>query len=215
METKVRALCRLDTHAAAAGSYPIRSLYFDTVDDLCYQENLAGADHRRKYRIRIYDAHRDQIQLECKSTLHDRKRKETCALSREQYDMLVGNIPAYQLPNFRNTELPALLKRFLTEQRTELLQPKVIVEYNRTPYVFPAGNVRITFDRTIRSSPQIAEFLGTCRIYRSILPPDIHILEVKYDRMLPGAILDLLTGGQDLSRTSFSKYALCRKYAIQ
>lgn len=215
MERKVRSLCPPDSHVGSSGSYRIKSLYFDTVDDQCYLENLAGEDHRSKYRIRIYDDHTDQIRLECKSSLHDRKRKETCDLSERQYALLTGRLTAHIPPETDETETPRLLERFLAQQRTKLLRPKVIVEYVRTPYIFPAGNVRITFDRNIRSSPQVTDFLGTCRTFRSILPPDVHILEVKYDRMLPGAIRELLAGGQDLRRTSFSKYAMCRRYGIQ
>ena len=33
----------------------------------------------------------------------------------------------------------------------EQLRPKVIVDYTREPFIFPAGNVRITLDRDIRT----------------------------------------------------------------
>lgn len=107
-----------------------------------------------------------------------------------------------------------LLRRFLVEQRTQLLQPKVIVEYVRTPYVYMAGNVRITFDRHIRSSKEIGRFLESRISGRSVMAQDSHVLEVKYDEGLPGAIRELLSSGQGLSRTSFSKYCLCRKYGM-
>ena len=44
---------------------------------------------------------------------------------------------------------------------------------------------------------------------------DVHILEVKYDELLPGTIRELLTAGQQLSQISFSKYALCRRYSMR
>lgn len=43
--------------------------------------------------------------------------------------------------------------------RTRLLPPKVIVEYDRVPYIYPQGNVRITLDENIRSSSRVELFL--------------------------------------------------------
>jgi hypothetical protein len=33
----------------------------------------------------------------------------------------------------------------------DLLKPKTIVDYTREAYVYPVGNVRITFDKSIRT----------------------------------------------------------------
>ena len=108
-----------------------------------------------------------------------------------------------------------LLRRVLVEQRIQLLMPKVIVEYIRTPYVYAAGNVRITFDRNIRSSAETGRFLEPQVSGRCVMAQDCHILEVKYDEGLPGAIREFLAAGQNLSSTSFSKYYLCRKYSMR
>ncbi len=209
MEQKLRHICRRDIHAGESGVYSIKSLYFDTVDDKCYHENQAGVDDRKKYRIRIYNNNVDVIKLECKYSKRGMKAKESCEISRQQCDCLTRN------PLWTWGGQQGLLGRFLTERNIELLMPKVIVEYRRTPYVFPAGNVRITFDRGIRSSCQVTGFPGQDRAYRSILPENVHILEVKYDEGLPAAILELLAAGQELRRISFSKYALCREYGTR
>ena len=210
LEERIRHICHLDSHVGEDGRYTIRSLYFDTYDDQCFYENEAGIDHRRKYRIRIYDGNRDVIHLECKETLHELKKKEICSLSLQQCRQLMGRKPVTGgLPE------QELLRRFLVEQRTRLLMPKVIVEYVRTPYVYEAGNVRITFDRYIRSSTEIDRFLESRVTGRSIMAQNSHILEVKYDEGLPGAIREFLSSGQELSRTSFSKYCLCRKYGMR
>lgn len=209
LEERIRHICPPDSHVGGDGRYTIRSLYFDTCDDRCFYENEAGVDRREKYRIRIYNGKTDVIHLECKETRHGMKRKETCPLSPQQCRQLMKR-SAVMSP------LPGqeLLLRFLTLRSTQLLLPKVIVEYVRTPYVYAAGNVRITFDRFIRSSPEIDKFLEPRVSGRSVMAQDSHVLEVKFDEGLPGAIRELLTSGQDLSRTSFSKYFLCRKYAL-
>lgn len=36
--------------------------------------------------------------------------------------------------------------------KTQQLRPRVLVSYVREPYVYAAGNVRVTFDSNIRTS---------------------------------------------------------------
>ena len=154
IEDRIRHICRPDAHGGNKGIYTVRSLYFDTYDDKCYQENLAGVDRRKKYRIRAYNEDTDRLRLECKSSCHGRKSKEGCPVDRELCRKLAagqgrwGVFPEGRLEQGR--EVPGavgLLERFLLERRLELLEPRVVVEYDRTPYVYPVGNVRITFDR--------------------------------------------------------------------
>lgn len=210
LEDRIRHICPLDSHVGEDGRYTIRSLYFDTYDDRCFYENEAGIDHRKKYRIRIYNGNPDVIHLECKETLHGLKKKDVCLLSLQQCRQLMSKAPVTEFSSGQE-----LLRRFIVEQQMQLLMPKVIVEYVRTPYIFAAGNVRITFDRYIRSSLEISRFLEPHVSGRCIMAQDSHILEVKYDEGLPGAIMDLLSSGLTLSRISFSKYCLCRKYCMQ
>ncbi|MCM1056289.1 MAG: polyphosphate polymerase domain-containing protein [Firmicutes bacterium] len=214
IENKIRHICRPDFYGGDNGSYRVKSLYFDTPDDMCWQEILSGTDARKKYRLRIYNDDADVIKLECKYSLRDRKAKEVCRMTRKQCLSLMVNSPAGRVEPAENAD--PLLCRFLVERRMELLTPKVIVEYRRTPYVFPGGNVRITFDRRIRSSCRTERFLEKGdALFKSILPENVHILEVKYDEGLPGAVRELLTAGQELRRTSFSKYGLCREYGME
>ncbi len=209
LEERIRHICVLDGHVGESGRYGVRSLYFDTVDDRCFYENEAGVDRREKYRIRIYDGKTDLIHLERKETLHGLKRKATCVLTLQQCRQLMGRAAVTDFMPGQE-----LLREFLVARSIQLLTPKVIVEYIRTPYVYVAGNVRVTFDRCIRSSAETGRFLERQVSGRSIMAQDRHILEVKYDEGLPGTIRELLSTGQDLKRTSFSKYYLCREYSM-
>lgn len=210
LEEKIRHICHSDPHVDSEGKYVIRSLYFDTYDDLCFYENEAGTDCRKKYRIRLYNGNADAVYLECKETRHGLKHKDICRLTGQQSRQLMLKQPVREtLPE------QELLRRFLAARSTELLLPKVIVEYTRTPYVYAVGNVRITFDRYIRSSSAVDSFLEARVPGRNIMAQDMHVLEVKYDNMLPRAVRELLTAGQQLSQTSFSKYALCREYSMR
>lgn len=73
--------------------------------------------------------------------------------------------------------------------KTQQLRPRVLVSYVREPYVYAAGNVRVTFDSNIRTSLLQREFLNGALpdIIATDAPGDI-ILEVKYDAFLPEII---------------------------
>lgn len=209
IENRIRHVCMQDAHVDETGIYRIKSLYFDTPEDSCLMENLSGVDNRHKYRIRIYNDSLDVIKLERKSSLRGLKKKDACRITKSQCEQIIHNREVTEVGDDQ-----AVLREFLLEQKLTWLAPKVVVEYRRTPYVYPIGNVRITFDRDITSSDG-RDFLKTEQPRRCIMPFDRHILEVKYDDILPSAILELVNGSLDLQRTSFSKYALCREYSIR
>ena len=207
LENQIRFLCPLDAHTGPEASYNIRSIYFDSLENDAYYENENGDNDRAKFRIRIYDYSDQVIKLERKSSHNGLKHKESCTLTREQCDSLLHGdemIPGEGHP---------LLNSFLAQKCIQPLLPKVTVDYNRTPYVYPIGNVRITFDRNIRSSSYIDLFQKDIPS-RPILPLGAGLLEVKYDEVLPGAILEILREDHELHRTTFSKYYLCRSMTI-
>lgn len=205
LEHRIAQICQKDRYTSPDGTYHIRSIYFDTFDDQYLQENLAGVDHRKKFRMRIYNHADSMIKLECKQTRYGLKKKEVCSLTKEQCGQLMtGNFMIPVLPD------QEVLQQMQCEYMTKILQPKVIVEYVRTPFIYEIGNVRITFDRQIASSDQIGKFFDQAMPKRMVLPSDRAILEVKYDEVLPNAILEVLQTGTNLQRTSFSKYAMCR-----
>lgn len=134
-------------------------------------------------------------------------RKESCPLTLEQYHAIMQNT----LSADRDDD--PLLRRFLLLQSQRDLQPKVIVAYDRTPFVYDFGNVRITFDRNIGSTSELDSFFDENLMLRPVLPFGKHILEVKYDELLPDFLYDVMNLGS-LQRTAFSKYYLCRKFTI-
>ena len=93
--------------------------------------------------------------------------------------------------------------------RTQRLRPKTIVDYTREPYVYPAGNVRVTLDYDIRTGLRCPDFLSPGITIPAGDAPII--LEVKWDAFLPSVIRDAIQlEGRHTS--SFSKYAQCRIY---
>ena len=106
---------------------------------------------------------------------------------------------------------PPLLRKLTLEMMTRRLRPVVIVEYDRIPYVYKNGNVRITLDTNIGSSSAVDTFLDPWMQTRPVLPVGQQLLEVKYDEYLPDFIYRSLML-PSLQQTAFSKYYICRKY---
>lgn len=205
ISARIRHLCRPDPHAGPTGTYHIRSIYFDDLDNRCFFENENGTDPREKFRIRSYNASDRRITLECKRKERTMTNKESWPLTREQFGMILeGGLPVSGSDS-------GLLRRFCAQQAQTGLKPTVIVAYERTPFVYPAGNVRITFDRNIGSTAEIAGFFDPYLPQRPVMPAGKHILEVKYDEFLPDFLYEVMNLGS-LRQTTFSKYYLCRKF---
>lgn len=207
LKSRLNHIVPLDSHVSAAGSYRIRSLYFDDYDNRCFYENENGTDPREKFRIRIYNQDLCRISLECKRKERGKTRKTACSLSLEQTKLLMAGIPVPDI-----VDQPPLLQRLTVQMLTRRMQPVVIVEYDRIPYVYPSGNVRITLDTSISSCSDPACFLEQTIPRRPVLPMGQQLLEVKYDGFLPDFLYRSLSLG-NLRQTAFSKYYLCRKYS--
>ena len=203
LEKRLNAVMKTDAHQYG-DRYLIRSLYFDGYQDPCMDENEAGIDNRKKYRIRIYDPYDSYIRMEIKEKICGLTRKTNSLLTRgETEDLMQNRIP-------QGFDERASLNALKTCMRLERFAPRAVISYERTAYVCPTGNVRITFDQNITASPNCRDFLServACTI--PILPAGMNILEVKYDELLPDYIVQILDSGR-LQRTAFSKYYLGR-----
>ena len=105
-----------------------------------------------------------------------------------------------------------LVRELYCKMKTQQLRPRVLVSYVREPYIFDAGNVRVTFDSCIRTSLfQTAFADGALPDISAADTPGDRILEVKYDAFLPEVIQQLLQSG-NLRQQAFSKYGACRRF---
>ena len=207
LKNRITHLIPADSHAGENGVYTIRSLYFDDYDNRCLRENEDGTDPREKFRIRIYNASDERITLECKRKERGKTHKTSCRLTRQQTELLMqGKV----LPDIGSQ--PPLLQKLTMLMLTRRMRPVVIVEYDRIPYVYKNGNVRITLDTNIRSCSQVDKFLDETLPSRPVMPLGAQLLEVKYDEYLPDFIYRNLQL-HSLRQSAFSKYYICRKYA--
>lgn len=186
--------------------YAIRSLYFDTAFDDFLEEKLSGVMNRQKYRLRIYNYSDRTIKLECKAKYGDLISKRSMVIPRELAEQLIAGDPS----GLERTASP-LLHDMYREMRTRLLRPVVIVDYIREAYTYGPEDVRITFDKEMRTG------LGSINMFDPAIPTvpvlddNLIVLEVKFQRTLPDFIKNLLTG-ISAQRLAVSKYVLCRRY---
>jgi len=201
IENRLRAVMPSDTNQTGK-DYHIRSLYFDTVDDRMYHESLSGVDRRSKYRLRFYNMNTDFFRMERKDSIGQLKEKHSVTVDAKIALVLRDNGQLHDTDNKLLCELHAL-------QQTEGLHPVITVDYRRTAFTYPVGNVRITLDRDIACTFRTDEFLEKNSLLYPLMSQNRHVLEVKYDNILPGYIRMMIDTG-DLQRVSFSKYAYAR-----
>ena len=196
-------LLRRDPHVGPTGEYSIRSLYFDDMCQSAYEEKLSGVFARKKYRVRVYNCKDTAIHLECKYKQGPYICKESQDLSREEFGRLLAGDCRFLLKK----EKP-MAREFAADWYSKLLRPKVIVDYEREPYVMKAGTVRVTFDKAVRAVFPGEDLFDPGAPSYLAVPPDRLILELKYTGYLPEQVRRLFRV-RDLPQVSASKYCLC------
>ena len=204
LNIKAQVLLKKDCHVNNDNSYFVRSLYFDNINNKCLDDNLIGSDPRSKYRIRYYNNNLSYITLEKKTKYRGMCKKESIFLSKADCKKLIkGEIPTIKEKDSN------IRKKLLTELRINGMFPNTIVTYERIPYTYPIGNIRITFDDNITSSSDIDHFLDGKYHQRSVLPLGQSLLEVKWDELIPKHIQNTIIM-ENLNWTAFSKYYMSR-----
>jgi len=201
LRTRLGGLVKKDPNMKG-DSYLIRSLYFDDMTDSCLTENESGTDEREKFRIRTYDNNHEIIKLELKGKKSGFTSKKSTLLSFDEADRLLNRKEVFGTQEALKTKISA-------EMQYRRLQPVCIVEYERTAYVDPLGNVRITFDRNIAGSSNIKSMWDNDICVMPVLPIGQHVIEIKYDEFLPDYIGEIIRE-VNLNRVAFSKYYFAR-----
>lgn len=193
---------RRDPHAGPTGRYTIRSLYFDNQTFTAFHDKAAGVDNRIKYRIRCYDHDTSFIRLERKEKRGELTRKTGQTITLRDA-MALQCCDAGGCPDHAQGLTAELIR-----QCGSGMVPRVLVDYDRTPFVCNSGNTRITLDENLRTRPYCADLLASEHAMIPVLEPDQVILEVKFDDFLPGYLSDVLA---DIPKVpmAISKFAMC------
>lgn len=188
-----------DPHAGPTGQYTIRSLYFDDPNFTAFRDKVDGVDNRTKYRIRCYNGDTSRCRLE-------RKEKKGHLTRKAGQSIQAQDALALQNRTFPHGE--GLCEELRLLCASQGLRPMVLVDYDRTPFVCAAGNVRITLDENLRTRPYCADLFDTHQSMMPVLEDNQVILEVKFDDYLPGYLRDVLADIPKIPM-AISKFAMC------
>ncbi|MCR4651512.1 MAG: polyphosphate polymerase domain-containing protein [Lachnospiraceae bacterium] len=204
IRSRLRAVMQADPHARN-GTYLVRSVYFDNVYDKALREKTDGIGKREKFRIRYYNDDLSYITLEKKMKIGRLCLKCDESITESEFRRILdGDI------EWMKDSPSELVKELYAKMRYQGLKPRVRVSYVREPYIYKAGNVRVTFDSQIRTSMNHNDFINADDISATEYSHEM-LMEVKYDAFIPRVIQDMIQmsgGGQE----AFSKYGTCRRY---
>lgn len=204
---RLEKVLHLDANAGSNKEYKIRSLYFDTLYNKALLDKQIGVSKREKYRIRYYNDDLSLIKLEKKIKDRGLCSKLSAPVTEEECRKILNG----DIEFLRISENP-LFNDLYVQMRSYTLRPKVIVDYVREPYVYKTGNVRITFDKSIRTSMQSVNMFLDSVPTMEVIDHKFIVLEVKYDEFLPDIVQDILQVSGNL-RSSVSKYEAARMYS--
>ena len=189
------------------GRYEIYSLYYDTPHEKALREKQSGVSDREKFRLRYYGENDREVHLEKKFKQEGLTGKLQGSMTREQcMELLRGPGHDYFLLESDNP----VMREFFVKIRTEMLMPKTLVAYSRQAFVYPPGNVRVTFDYNVRTHAHSLDFFNRDLPRQDPNEAGFTLLEVKYDRYLPGVIRDILQ--ESVPMTSYSKFEACHLF---
>lgn len=198
-------LLPLDSYCAD-GAYSVRSLYFDSANNIDFIEKLSGVMDRKKVRLRIYNGDASLCKLEIKQKNEDRQQKFSVLISEaDARELTRGNYSV--LKNYFQTA-EASIKAY-SIMRQGLYCPVAQIEYDRIAYKYPMYDTRITLDMNVRSSESNMDIFSSDVHYTPIMRDSV-VLEVKYSGKLMGFISGLLVQF-DLTQGTYSKYCAGRK----
>ncbi len=202
LKSRLPGFMRRDPHAGPTGQYTIRSLYFDDQNFTAYADKMSGISDRVKYRIRLYNYDDSFIHLEKKEKQESLTRKTGQAITKAD---------ALALEKCLHSGCPDTPKGLTEELRVQIAcgtRPRVLVDYDRTPFVCSAGQTRITIDENIRTRPYNGQLFASPHAMIPVLQDDQVVLEVKFNDFLPGYLSDILA---DIPKVNLavSKYVLC------
>ena len=195
-----------DPHAGPTGQYTIRSLYFDDFRNTAYYDKVDGVNYRAKYRIRFYNYDPSILKLEKKEKNGNLTRKTAQTITKNDARALEFALTA-GCPDTKEGLVEELRLQFVSQG----LRPRVLVDYDRTPFICRDGNTRITLDENVRTRPYIAHLFASPRAMVPVMDADQVILEVKFDDFIPQHLLAALA---DIPRVNMaiSKFAMCMNY---
>jgi len=209
IQEKIQKFMDLDGYAKniASKQYFVRSLYYDNDNFNNFNEKADGLKIRHKFRIRTYSKNKNKFSityLEKKGRYNERTFKIRKKILVSQLDKFYNNSKNFKLSSEYNND--PLINEFIVDTYKKLIKPKVVIDYNRKPFINRLGNYfRLTFDSNIVANASNNLFNLKNKTKKVI--PGFEILEVKFDRTIPPWFQKLIQSFE-LQKVSVSKYVL-------
>ena len=183
--------------------YMIKSLYFDSVNEVDYYDKMDGVCNRKKIRMRIYDDNPNLIKLEIKNKYDIHQLKESLTIDIEiAKELIQGNYGV--LLDIDND----IARKIYLIMRENCYLPKCVIEYKRMAFV-SNNDTRITLDYDIRRSDDVNSFFSKDINMLNITNGNEAILEVKFNRFLEPYIGNIIKN-YIVDQESISKYIMAR-----
>lgn len=198
LQSLLEAVMDRDVNADPDGDYFVRSLYFDSMNRMDFNEKEMGTLHRRKIRFRYYANQPESFKFETKEKINRHTVKQSIALDHES---------AVDFFSMDFSRLEAEKPRLYDHLQTFGYRPYLVVDYEREAFVSEMFNIRINFDKNIRGSKDPDQWLSNEPFMVPLTEPGDIILEVKHDGHIPEHVQEILSS-VDLTPVSYSKFYL-------
>jgi|TARA_B100001971_G_scaffold213463_1_gene246891 hypothetical protein len=184
--------------------YFIRSLYFDTLDNKEFEEKMTGIKKRTKYRMRIYDIDDNKVKFETKRKSDDVIIKETAIIDRKDA-IEIQNMNYEVMLKYNDKVLNNAYKQF----KMTNYYPVVLVDYLRRAFVYDINNIRIVFDKFLKTSTLHLDIFSKTDFSTQKMKDGLVIMEIKYDKYIPKWLKRLIQIPA-AERSAISKYCIGR-----
>jgi hypothetical protein len=208
-KTVLRRYMIPDEHGPNDGRYTLSSLYYDSPDLRCYQENEDGIKFHRKLRIRRYETGQvftdeSPVFLEIKQRFDRVTQKRRTVLP---YGVALRLCNDREMPGQGHGDKDILNEIYVLLWQYNL-RPVSIVRYDRQAFIGTEYDIglRVTFDTSL--SFQACQL----RLHEQpsglpMLPAHLVVMEIKVNERIPLWLTDMIAA-HNLQLTGVSKY--CR-----
>ncbi len=212
IESEIKNFMVLDDNAEKKKNkkYFVRSLYFDTPDYSNFYEKVDGIKIRKKFRIRSYSNSSKKnpiIFLEMKGRKNQKTYKLRTQILHKHLDYLLDKNKLMLLLNFYSKK-NKVINDFIYESFKKKIEPKILVDYHRRPYINKFGLLfRLTFDTDLKSSKGSSIFDTKNKYNFKDCVAGKTILELKFERSIQPWFHRIIQN-YNLMRLSVSKFAI-------
>ncbi len=187
--------------------YKVRSLYFESFDTACFEEKMAGASLRSKFRIRAYLPVResDSFVLEIKNKENDPVFKQRTEITAQDVADLIAGKHAPVLARHPDNRV---VRDFVHEKIYRMFHLSFVVDYHREAFVNSDNlrYIRVNLDTDLRFYSSRHFFENGISGGYYFEGEDAVICEMKFGDSVP-FWMPHLVGKYALQAAPFSKFA--------